>query len=253
MLSNAVKFSPKGSLVRVRVRDAGARLLIEVIDQGQGISPDFLPFIFDRFAQGGTARNRRQSGLGLGLSIVKQLVEAHGGDVRASSDGPGQGATFSVQIPIQPAEPAGPAAIEASLAPDSGLLEGLEILVVEDDPEANAMLNLILTEQGAVVRSAFDYHSAMASLGKSRPDVLISDIGLPGKDGYQLLSQIRKHEEPGTTRLPAIALTSFTRAVDLQQEAAAGFDVHCSKPLRPLELIQHIQVLLDRPRFQSTE
>jgi PAS domain S-box-containing protein len=250
LLSNAVKFSPPGSTVHVRLHRSDGSLVLEVSDAGQGIAPDFLPSIFDRFAQGGTVRNRRQSGLGLGLSIVKQLVEAHGGSVRACSEGEGRGATFVVRIPLQSPPPERDEVEPRVFA--EGMLEGIEIVIVEDDPEANAMLNLVLTEQGAVVRSAFDFESAIASLRTFAPDLLISDIGLPGKDGYDLVRVIRKQEESGKRRLPAIALTSFTRERDLQQEVAAGFDAHCSKPLRPLELIQKIQVLLDRPRFQTT-
>jgi CheY-like chemotaxis protein len=250
LLSNAVKFSPPGSTVRVRLHRAGDSLVLEVSDAGQGIAPDFLPSIFDRFAQGGTVRNRRQSGLGLGLSIVKQLVEAHGGSVSATSEGEGRGATFIVSIPLQSPAPSRDD-VEPRVSAE-GMLEGIQIVIVEDDPEANAMLNLVLTEQGAMVRSAFDFETAIACLRTFAPDLLISDIGLPGKDGYDLVRRIRKQEGSGKARLPAIALTSFTRERDLQQEVAAGFDAHCSKPLRPLELIQKIQVLLDRPRFQTS-
>src|SRR4029079_12689576 len=132
-------------------------------------------------------------------------------------------------------------------------LDGIRVLVVEDDPEANAMLELVLTEQGAKVTSAYDFDGAVTAMAKDRPDLLVSDIGLPGKDGYELMRAIRKGEEAGGARLPAIALTSFTRERDVHQEFAAGFDVHCSKPLRPLELFQHIQVLLNRPQFRSTQ
>ena len=253
LLSNAIKFSGKGSKIRVRVRRMGAELVFEVADEGQGIDPDFLPFIFDRFAQGDAVRNRRQTGLGLGLSIVKQLVEAHGGTVTASSAGLGKGATFTVRLPTEAPLPASSALDETRSNAIEGVLDGVRVLVVEDDPEANAMLELVLTEQGARVTSAYDFDGAVTAIAKERPDLLVSDIGLPGKDGYELMRAIRKGEEAGAARLPAIALTSFTRERDMQQELAAGFDVHCSKPLRPLELFQHIQVLLNRPRFRSTQ
>jgi PAS domain S-box-containing protein len=252
LLSNALKFSSKGSKIRVRVESVGAGVVLEVTDEGQGIDPEFLPFIFDRFAQGDAVRNRRQTGLGLGLSIVKQLVEAHGGTVTASSAGLGKGATFKVQLPTEALLPASPAPDDGLSQTVEGVLDGVRLLVVEDDPEANAMLHLVLTEQGALVTSAYDFDTALAAMEKARPDLLVSDIGLPGKDGYELMRAIRKSEEGGADRLPAIALTSFTRDRDLAQGRAVGFDAHCSKPLRPLELFQHIQVLLNRPRFQAT-
>jgi PAS domain S-box-containing protein len=253
LLSNAIKFSGKGSKIKVRVRRMSAEVVLEVADEGQGIDPDFLPFIFDRFAQGDAVRNRRQTGLGLGLSIVKQLVEAHGGTVTASSAGLGMGATFTVRLPMEARLPTSSAPNETRSDAIEGVLDGVRILVVEDDPEANAMLELVLTEQGARVTSAYDFDGAVTAIAKERPDLLVSDIGLPGKDGYELMRAIRKGEEVGAPRLPAIALTSFTRERDMEQELAAGFDVHCSKPLRPLELFQHIQVLLNRPRFRSTQ
>ena len=253
LLSNAIKFSGKGSKIKVRARGAGAELVLEIADEGQGIDPDFLPFIFDRFAQGDAVRNRRQTGLGLGLSIVKQLVEAHGGTVTASSAGLGKGATFTVRLPTEAPLPASSVCDDQRPETFEGLLDGIRVLVVEDDPEANAMLELVLTEQGAKVTSAYDFDGAVTAMAKDRPDLLVSDIGLPGKDGYELMRAIRKGEEAGGARLPAIALTSFTRERDVHQEFAAGFDVHCSKPLRPLELFQHIQVLLNRPRFRSTQ
>jgi len=252
LISNAVKFSSSGSTVRVRGESVSAGVVLEVADEGQGIDPDFLPFIFDRFAQGDGVRNRRQTGLGLGLAIVKQLVEAHGGTVSATSAGLGKGATFTVRLPIEAVSPAISSADDGGSQAVEGVLDGLRLLVVEDDPEANAMLNLVLTEQGAVVTSAYDFDGGLAAIRKARPDLLVCDIGLPGKDGYELMRAIRKSEEGGAERLPAIALTSFTRDRDLEQERAAGFDAHCSKPLRPLELFQQIQVLLHRPRFQST-
>ena len=252
LISNAVKFSSSGSTVRVRGESVSAGVVLEVADEGQGIDPDFLPFIFDRFAQGDGVRNRRQTGLGLGLAIVKQLVEAHGGTVSATSAGLGKGATFTVRLPIEAVSPAISSADDGGSQAVEGVLDGLRLLVVEDDPEANAMLNLVLTEQGAVVTSAYDFDGGLAAIRKARPDLLVCDIGLPGTDGYELMRAIRKSEEGGAERLPAIALTSFTRDRDLEQERAAGFDAHCSKPLRPLELFQQIQVLLHRPRFQST-
>ena len=253
LVSNAIKFSPPSGRIVVSLTQDDAGLRIRVADEGQGIAPAFLPFVFDRFAQSDAASNRQRGGLGLGLSIVKQLVEAHGGTVAASSAGLGEGATFDVWLPTDPAHPG------REEFPDSGhgfeatdpaqsSLDGLQLLVVDDDPEASAMLRIILADRGAVVQTAPDVRSALQLVGARRFDVLISDIGMPGQDGYDLIREVRRaeSESPQRRRLPAIALTSFTREQDRAQALAAGFDEHCGKPLRPLKLVQQIRVLLDQ-------
>ena len=254
LVSNAIKFSPPGGRIVVALEQEESGLRIRVSDEGQGIAPEFLPFVFDRFAQSDAASNRLRGGLGLGLSIVKQLVEAHGGTVAAASAGLGRGATFDVWLPAEPAHP------ETEDGPDSshGLdaidlsqasLDGMQLLIVDDDPEASAMLRIILSDRGAVVHCAPDVQSALRLVSARGFDALISDIGMAGQDGYDLMREIRRREANGAlprTHLPAIALTSFTREQDRAQALAAGFDVHCGKPLRPLKLVQQIRALLDR-------
>ena len=255
LVSNAIKFSPPSGRIVVSLAQDDAGLRIRVTDEGQGIAPAFLPFVFDRFAQSDAASNRQRGGLGLGLSIVKQLVEAHGGTVAAASAGLGEGATFDVWLPTDPAHPGREEFPDSShgfeaVDPAQSSLDGLQLLVVDDDPEASAMLRIILADRGAVVQTAPDVRSALQLVGARRFDALISDIGMPGQDGYDLIREVRRaeSESPQRRRLPAIALTSFTREQDRGQALAAGFDEHCGKPLRPLKLVQQIRVLLDHVR-----
>ena len=254
LLSNAIKFSPQAGRVVVALAQDDKGLRLRVTDQGQGIAPSFLPFVFDRFAQSDAASNRQRGGLGLGLSIVKQLVEAHGGTVSASSAGIGRGATFEVWLPDDSvgehaidAPESAHGALDALDASDASL-DGVRLIVVDDDPDAAAMLHIILSDRGAIVRSARDVDAALALLDDGGADALISDIGMPGTDGYDLIRAVRSRERQhaGLTRMPAIALTSFTREQDRDQALAAGFDAHCAKPLRPLNLVQQIRQLLDR-------
>ena len=263
LLSNAVKFSPKGGRVTVGLHaEVGGDVVLTVSDQGQGIAPDFLPFVFERFMQSDAGRNRQHGGLGLGLSIVKQLVEAHGGQVRVHSAGLGQGATFEVRLPQDGEGARATPAAAGAEAPDSALaqltpegdggdeapLSGLRLLVVDDDADASGMLQIILRDRGASVRVAGSSAMALAALQESAFDVLISDIGMPGKDGYELVRELRGLEagEGRGRRLPAIALTSFTRGQDEAHALAAGFDAHCPKPLRPLKLVGLVARLAGR-------
>ena len=255
LLSNAIKFSQPASEIRVALREEAGGLRISVTDQGRGIDPEFLPYLFDRFTQSDAASNREHGGLGLGLSIVKQLVEAHGGTVTARSGGVGRGSVFEIWLPVDGAaaddQQRGPHTSFDSLAEVDRRdvpLEGLNLLVVDDDREACAMLQIILGEQGAIVVLAYDYAGALRVLDTLSPDVVVSDIGMPGKDGYELVREIRRREALAAPapRIPAIALTSFTRAQDETQAKEAGFDLHCPKPLKPLQLIQQIRQLTGR-------
>ncbi|HEX7637838.1 MAG TPA: ATP-binding protein, partial [Burkholderiaceae bacterium] len=253
LLSNAIKFSPRGARIEVGLAEDDDGLCLSVADHGQGIAPGFLPFVFDRFAQSDAASNRQRGGLGLGLAIVKQLVEAHGGSVTASSEGPGRGARFEVRLPAEATPPPGAewtesshGALDAVESPRDAL-HGAQLLVVEDDAEAVSMLQVILRDCGGVVRTARDVASALRALHESRPDVLVSDVGLPGQDGYDLIRELRLRElRGGLPHLPAVALTSFTREQDRRQALAAGFDAHVAKPLKPLILVQQIRQLLER-------
>lgn len=252
LLNNAVKFSPHGGRIDVVVADAGHGVLISVRDHGRGIAPEFLPRVFDRFAQGESSDRRYRSGLGLGLAIVQQLVQAHGGHVSAASPGLGLGAVFDVWLPASaaPGQPADAPAAGDGEAPETALdfpLQGLRVFVVEDDAEALAMLQAILTDRGATVACARDADAALAALPAFGPDLLLSDVGLPGKDGHQLMAELRRREAAaGAPRLPAVALTAFAQSKDRRSALDAGFDVHCSKPVRPLQLVRTIAELCGR-------
>lgn len=246
LLTNAIKFSKKGGRIQVGLRQDDTGLTLTVQDEGIGIKPEFQSSLFSTFSQSDSAANRRNEGLGLGLSIVKQLVELHGGTVQAVSGGPDLGAIFVVTLPARPplanAMPSAPIRPEA-LETDplqARSLAGLAIVVVDDDAEALAMLSMILRDRGASVICARDYTEALRCLEESPTDLLISDIGLPGKDGYDLIREVRRREGSSLQRLPAIALTAFARPEDRNIAFAAGFDAHCAKPLHPNELMSAI-------------
>lgn len=248
LMTNAIKFSPEGGRVEVALRREGDLLLLQVRDFGQGIKPDFLPHLFDRFTQSDSPGNRRHGGLGLGLSIVKHLVDLHGGEVVADSAGEGQGATMRVALPAEPAEDApategGPETEWAAEAEEAQqhALHGVDVLLVEDDREATEMMTLVLSERGARVRAAGDYDGALAALREAWPDVIVSDIGLPGHDGYELVRRVREIERGRSgERVPVIAVTAFARPEDQRKTLEAGFDLHLSKPLRPHLLLEAI-------------
>ena len=249
LMTNAVKFSPQGGRIVVRLRRQRDRLELEVRDFGQGINPDFLPHLFDRFTQSDAPGNRRHGGLGLGMSIVKHLVDLHGGEVAAHSEGEGTGTSVRVDLPAEaqgdsqphdtPETEGGPEAEEADA--DADALRDVDVLVVEDDREATEMMTLVLSDRGARVRTAADYDSAVRAVQQAWPDVLVSDIGLPGRDGYELVRRIRQLQaDRAAPHLPAIALTAFARTEDQQKAIAAGFDLHLSKPLKPHLLVDAI-------------
>jgi PAS domain S-box-containing protein len=247
LMTNAIKFSPTGAAVRVTLRRVEDRLLLEVRDFGQGIDADFLPHLFDRFTQSDAPGNRRHGGLGLGLSIVKHLVDLHGGEVEAASEGAGLGTIMRVDLPV---EPSGDSTFDAPMTEsgpeadvgDGAMLQGLDVLVVEDDLEATEMMTMVLTDRGARVRTAGDYDSALRAVQQAWPDVLVSDIGLPGRDGYDLVRRVRQiQRERLAPHLPVIALTAFGRPEDQQKSIDAGFDLHLSKPLKPHVLLEAIE------------
>ncbi len=253
LLSNATKFSPRGGKIRVALLQEEDGLRLRVSDEGQGIAPEFLPLVFDRFSQSVAATNRQRGGLGLGLSIVKQLVEAHGGTVSAASGGAGKGTSFEVWLPATPqlqeirddAPATEPGRLDA-LQPNATALDGLRVLLVDDDPDATGILEIVLGDRGAAVDAVHDCDAALRLLEGSAHDLLISDIGMPGKSGYDLIRELRSRESSTGRHLPAMALTSFTRAQDQQQVLAAGFDAHCSKPVQPLEVMRQIGRLMQR-------
>jgi PAS domain S-box-containing protein len=253
LLSNAVKFTPKGGRVTVSLDREHSMSRIVVRDTGQGISAAFLPYVFDRFRQADSTTRRKFGGLGLGLSIVKQLVEMHGGRVRAESQGEGHGATFTVQLPIaavnadQPAE-GGEALAVASDTGDalaSVRLDGLRLVVVDDEPDARRLLSKVLTDAGAVVTAAATVLEALQAIEKVRPHVLISDIAMPDQDGYDLIRQVRGKGHTAQL-LPAIALTAFADKSYARNVLLAGFQVHVPKPVESDDLIAMVASLAGR-------
>ncbi len=249
LISNAVKFTPRGGRVRVTLERIDSRVEISVSDSGIGIGPAFLPYVFDRFRQVDASSTRHHGGLGLGLAIVKQLVEMHGGRVRASSLGEGHGSTFTVSLPVRTlAAPgprgANPAAVPRELPTFSPLvLVGTTILVVDDDADGRYVVQRLLEESSAKVLTADSVENALAILTSRDVDVMISDIGMPGRDGYDLIRCVRASQSPRLQRLPAAALTAFARSEDRTRALRAGYDSHVSKPVEPSELMAVIERL----------
>ena len=245
LLSNAIKFTPRGGRVQIRSERVNSHLEIVVSDTGQGISPDFLPHVFDRFRQADQKASRQHGGMGLGLAIVRHLVELHGGNVSATSQGEGQGATFTVRLPISPiyqVDSSGarvhPAARDLLPANDTTeRLDGLRILIVDDEPDTRDLLRQGLEYCGANVRLAGSAAEAVDAMVAEVPDILISDIGMPGIDGYDLIRQIRELPAEDGGKVAAIALTAYTRVEDRLQALRAGYDMHVPKPVELAELV----------------
>ncbi|HEU4795865.1 MAG TPA: ATP-binding protein, partial [Pyrinomonadaceae bacterium] len=246
LLSNAIKFTPRGGHVQIRSERVNSHLEIVVSDTGQGISADFLPHVFDRFRQADQKTSRQHGGMGLGLAIVRHLVEMHGGSVRANSEGEGRGSTFTVMLPITPVyqvDPSGvrvhPGARDLLPANDdcTDRLDGLHILVVDDEADTRELLKEGLQYCGAQVSVAGSASEALDALTATSPDVLISDIGMPGIDGYDLIRQVRALPRERGGKIPAIALTAYTRTEDRLQSLRAGYDMHVPKPVELAELV----------------
>src|SRR6266545_1513448 len=243
LLSNAIKFTPAGGEVAVRLEREDESVTITVSDNGEGIEPEFLPFVFDRFRQfeGGTARP--SGGLGLGLAIVRHLVELHGGTVSAASRGRGQGATFRATLPLavnrkesseaERDRPAGAGEIPKSHAPSPDLLRDLRVLLVDDEPDARELLSLMLMSYEAEVRTCASAPEALQTLDEWRPDVLVSDIGMPVEDGYELIRKIRAREPERGGLILAVALTAYARDEDARRAIEAGYQAHVPKPVEP--------------------
>ena len=241
LLSNALKFTPQGGRVEIGVRREASRLAITVADNGVGIKKDFLPHVFDRFRQADASTTRRHGGLGLGLAIVKHLVEQHGGTVTASSAGDMQGASFTVRLPL--GTRAAPARPKGGELPTSHDLRGVTVLLVDDEADARELTARILRDSNAEVHGAGSVAQALQLLDQVRPHVLISDIGMPDADGFDLLAQIRAHASPDAANLPALALTAFAQPQDRQRALASGFQAWVSKPLDPAELLEAVAQL----------
>jgi PAS domain S-box-containing protein len=247
ILSNAIKFTPSGGQVKIKLEQVGSQVQICVTDTGKGITPEFLPYVFDYFRQADGATTRKFGGLGLGLAIVRHLVELHGGTVQAESLGEEKGATFTVRLPCLQDEGKGikDKINTSSLLPDQSLpLSGLKILVVDDDADMREFLPFMLELYGATVTSVASAIAALTALSQFQPNLLISDIGMPEMDGYMLMRQIRSLEPEQGGTIPAIALTAYAGEMDYQQAIAVGFQQHISKPVDPEELIKAIGSLI---------
>jgi PAS domain S-box-containing protein len=253
LLSNAIKFTPKGGRVQVVLERENSHLALSVSDTGVGIAPDFLPHVFDRFSQKDSSTTRSYGGLGLGLAIAKQLVELHGGTLRAKSPGEGRGATFIVQLPLAiiRAEGEEPDRLHPTYPPASDVqallprLDDVRVLVVDDEADARELIKRVLEEQGASVTTASSGVDALGILQTSEPDVLLSDIGMPGMDGYQLMRRVRASQGK-ERRLSAVALTAFARAEDRKKAILAGYQSHLTKPFDIGELVIVVAGLLGR-------
>ncbi|WP_437733865.1 PAS domain-containing hybrid sensor histidine kinase/response regulator [Sorangium sp. So ce1335] len=252
LLTNAVKFTPSGGQVRVGARRVDAMLEVEVEDNGEGIPKSFLPFLFERFRQADGGVTRAHGGLGLGLAIVRHLAEAQGGTVHAESDGEGKGARFRVRLPIRAeAHPALPSPQRrGSDAPGGAarrVLEGIRVLVVDDETDARELLGIIFVRAGATVREAASAGAALEALRGGEFDVLVSDIGMPGEDGYAMMRRLRAlGAEVPASGIPALALTAYTRVEDRRQAIAAGFQMHLAKPIEPNSLVTAVAHLVGR-------
>lgn len=251
LLSNAVKFSRPGGWVEACVRSEPGVVLVTVRDDGQGIPPDFLPHVFDRFRQLDASITRKSAGLGLGLSIVKHVVELHGGAVLAESAGEGLGATFSVRIPSVARAPQGETPRAPSFAPSpagapTALVAGLRILVVDDEQDARDLLQALLVHEGAEVRTASSSREAFELLRRDPPDVLLSDIGMPEEDGYMLIERVRALPASEGGRTPAVALTAYARSEDRTRALRKGFNHHVAKPVDAQELLAVVANLMGR-------
>jgi signal transduction histidine kinase/ActR/RegA family two-component response regulator len=234
LVSNAVKFTPEGGAVLVSVRRIADLAELVVMDNGEGIAADFLPWVFERFRQADGSTTRPDGGLGLGLSIVKHLVEAHGGTIRVESEGAGKGAAFTVRLPIVPV-PAEQSEREGRLSacPDSAVatLAGLSLLVVDDDDGNREVVTAQLQDCQATVLTAASVEEALSVLHSTHVDVLIADLAMPRQDGYALIRKVRASHAPRVTSIPAVALTAFAREDDRQRALEAGFNVHLAKPI----------------------
>jgi PAS domain S-box-containing protein len=259
LISNAVKFTPRGGQVQVVLERVNSHLEASIADTGEGISPDFLPHVFDRFRQADASTTRRHGGLGLGLAIVKQLVELHGGTVRVKSPGLGKGSTFTVALPLTVLHPETTQGLEerrhpfgettanlAVIALDCRQLKGVRVVVVDDEPDARALVKRVLERCGAAVRIAATAEEAIGFIKAEKPDVLVSDIGMPREDGYALIRRVRSLDPSSGGNIPAIALTAYARTEDRIRAVQAGFQTHVVKPVEPVELITMVESLVKR-------
>jgi CheY-like chemotaxis protein len=242
LLSNAIKFTPRDGRVHVYLRRVSSHVEISVVDSGQGISAEFLPQLFTRFTQADTSMARRHGGLGLGLALVKSLVDMHGGSIKASSPGIDHGSTFTVSLPLaalhvedtQRMLTNGVPSAAAMALPD---LEGFHVLVVDDEADARALIRAILSRCNAKVSTASSAAEGFQAVRQHQPDLILSDIGMPVEDGYEFLIKLRQLSDVEGGDTPAVALTAFARSEDRRRALMAGFQMHLAKPIEPSELL----------------
>lgn len=238
MLSNAIKFTPREGEVRVRCEAAPDSIVIEVSDSGDGIAPEFLPFVFDRFRQADSRSTRKHGGLGLGLSVARRLLEQHRGEIRAFSEGAGQGTTIRISLPISStARPGGEGAATPRGGRDDLRLDGTTVLVVDDQADSRHLLAALLANCGAEVVQCDSAGAALDLLGSTIVDLLVADIAMPDLDGYDLIGLVRRRTDHHRA-VPAIAVTAYARLQDRHQAVTAGYDGYCSKPVEPAELLR---------------
>ena len=262
LVSNAIKFTPRGGVVNVRLARVESQAEVTVSDTGKGISSEFLPYVFERFLQADSTSTRQHSGLGLGLAIVRHLVEMHGGTVSAASEGEGRGATFTLRLPLVAVRSTGDLPSQDKDQPsDEGMepvftsrsnaggelkLRGLRVVIVNDEPDARELLEVILLQFGAEVKVATSARQALEVLEAWKPDAIVSDVGMPDEDGYSFIQRVRSMEPERGGLIPAIALTGYGRPEDRSQLLAAGYQVHLAKPVELMQLVDSIANLTSR-------
>ncbi len=256
LLSNSIKFTPPKGRIVVTVTRVNSHVELAVTDNGRGIEPSFLPHVFERFRQADASSTRHYGGLGIGLALVKQIVELHGGTVRAESEGLGHGATFTVALPIVAARAVSPARGETPAGRSEAVsvtdnLAGINVLAIDDDRDSLEVVKRILSARRAEVRTATSAAGALEIVGTFFPDVILSDIGMPGQDGYELIRRLR--QLPGMAAVPAVALTALVRAEDRMRALRAGFQTHVGKPVTPSELVAVVRSLASLQSSAGTQ
>jgi CheY-like chemotaxis protein len=253
LVSNAVKFTPKLGRVQVRLERVNSHIEIVVSDTGIGIRPDFLPYVFERFRQADAGTTRKTGGLGLGLAIVRHIVEMHGGTVEASSGGEGQGATFRVRLPLMIINPDPPRTRREHPRTERrealtglGDLHGIHVLAIDDEEDALTLLRVVLEAAGATVTTVPSPLQVLERIATINPQVLVVDLGMPEMDGFELISRIRRSPDPAVRKIPAAALTAFARSEDRTKALRSGFEMHLAKPVDPGELVASVATLARR-------
>jgi CheY-like chemotaxis protein len=253
LLANAVKFTPRGGRVQIRLERVNSHVEIVVADTGVGIAPEFLPHVFERFTQGDGTTTRKTGGLGIGLAIVRHIVEMHGGTVAAASAGENQGATFRVRLPVMIVHPqqrqsTGEHPRSERVAPlgTLGDLSGVRVLAVDDDPDSLTLLRTVLETAGAEVTTLSAPGEAVEGIRVTQPDAVLLDLGMPELDGYEVIRRIRASNDVSVRQVPAAALTAFARAEDRTRALQSGFEMHLAKPVDPGELVAAVATLVRR-------